>query len=291
MGIPIGTVMSSLSRARQALRGALDSELKRRAAVPPTHRRNKRRVPWRISGCVEKIRLLRFAADRNRILKGNGRKIAKNSAGGSIEGGRGGGGGVGPGTGLSAHAGGTDWRRQGSAAAHRTGRGQEGQRGNPGLARQRTSPSTGPTSSRGSANDVIFGLNGNDAIDGGPGPDVILGGPDGGAAPGGPPNSDIMLGGPGNDVNLWAPGDGSEAFLGGPGLDALVFGATDREAGSGSGQRVFGCRPWWPGSGVSAGHPHRGRKWPGEFLHGGAEPVAPVTNTWCGFGVQRAKSS
>ena len=28
MGIPIGTVMSSLSRARQALRGALDSELK-----------------------------------------------------------------------------------------------------------------------------------------------------------------------------------------------------------------------------------------------------------------------
>jgi RNA polymerase sigma-70 factor (ECF subfamily) len=29
MGIPIGTVMSGLSRARQALRGALDSELKR----------------------------------------------------------------------------------------------------------------------------------------------------------------------------------------------------------------------------------------------------------------------
>ena len=29
MGVPIGTVMSGLSRARQALRGALDSELKR----------------------------------------------------------------------------------------------------------------------------------------------------------------------------------------------------------------------------------------------------------------------
>jgi RNA polymerase sigma-70 factor, ECF subfamily len=29
MGVPIGTVMSGLSRARHALRGALDSELKR----------------------------------------------------------------------------------------------------------------------------------------------------------------------------------------------------------------------------------------------------------------------
>ena len=47
----------------------------------------------------------------------------------------------------------------------------------------------------GSANDVMFGLNGNDVMDGGPGRDIILGGPDGGAAPGGPPNSDMMFGG------------------------------------------------------------------------------------------------
>jgi len=33
IGIPIGTVMSGLSRARQALRGALDNELKRRPGM------------------------------------------------------------------------------------------------------------------------------------------------------------------------------------------------------------------------------------------------------------------
>ena len=33
MGVPIGTVMSGLSRARQALRGALDNELKRCTGV------------------------------------------------------------------------------------------------------------------------------------------------------------------------------------------------------------------------------------------------------------------
>jgi RNA polymerase sigma-70 factor (ECF subfamily) len=37
MGIPIGTVMSSLSRARQALRGALDSELNRFGIPKKTH--------------------------------------------------------------------------------------------------------------------------------------------------------------------------------------------------------------------------------------------------------------
>jgi len=37
MGIPIGTVMSSLSRARRALRGALDNELKQ-IGRPKTHR-------------------------------------------------------------------------------------------------------------------------------------------------------------------------------------------------------------------------------------------------------------
>jgi len=36
MGIPIGTVMSSLSRARQALRGALDNELKPSRTTPGT---------------------------------------------------------------------------------------------------------------------------------------------------------------------------------------------------------------------------------------------------------------
>src|SRR5262245_11802905 len=38
MGIPIGTVMSSLSRARRALRGAVDNELKQ-TGNPKTHRR------------------------------------------------------------------------------------------------------------------------------------------------------------------------------------------------------------------------------------------------------------
>jgi RNA polymerase sigma-70 factor, ECF subfamily len=37
MGIPIGTVMSSLSRARQALRGALDSELNPFGIPKKTH--------------------------------------------------------------------------------------------------------------------------------------------------------------------------------------------------------------------------------------------------------------
>jgi len=38
MGMPIGTVMSSLSRARRALRGALENELKQ-VGSPKTHRR------------------------------------------------------------------------------------------------------------------------------------------------------------------------------------------------------------------------------------------------------------
>jgi RNA polymerase sigma-70 factor (ECF subfamily) len=41
MGIPIGTVMSGLSRARQALRGALDNELKRSGVPTTTHRREQ----------------------------------------------------------------------------------------------------------------------------------------------------------------------------------------------------------------------------------------------------------
>jgi RNA polymerase sigma-70 factor (ECF subfamily) len=39
MGIPMGTVMSSLSRARQALRGALDNELKPSRTSATTHLR------------------------------------------------------------------------------------------------------------------------------------------------------------------------------------------------------------------------------------------------------------
>ena len=41
MGIPMGTVMSSLSRARQALRGALDSELNPPAISARTHVREQ----------------------------------------------------------------------------------------------------------------------------------------------------------------------------------------------------------------------------------------------------------
>jgi RNA polymerase sigma-70 factor, ECF subfamily len=41
MGIPMGTVMSSLSRARQALRGALDSELNSSAISARTHVREQ----------------------------------------------------------------------------------------------------------------------------------------------------------------------------------------------------------------------------------------------------------
>ena len=37
MGIPIGTVMSGLSRARRALRGALDNELRRSGLPTKTH--------------------------------------------------------------------------------------------------------------------------------------------------------------------------------------------------------------------------------------------------------------
>ena len=41
MGIPIGTVMSSLSRARQALRGALNNELKQSGIPTRTHPRDQ----------------------------------------------------------------------------------------------------------------------------------------------------------------------------------------------------------------------------------------------------------
>jgi len=41
MGIPIGTVMSGLSRARQAFRGALDNELKQSGLPKRTHRREQ----------------------------------------------------------------------------------------------------------------------------------------------------------------------------------------------------------------------------------------------------------
>jgi len=41
MGIPMGTVMSSLSRARQAFRGALDTELKRCGISTRTHPREQ----------------------------------------------------------------------------------------------------------------------------------------------------------------------------------------------------------------------------------------------------------
>ena len=41
MGIPMGTVMSSLSRARQALRGALDTELNPSVISARTHGREQ----------------------------------------------------------------------------------------------------------------------------------------------------------------------------------------------------------------------------------------------------------
>jgi len=41
LDVPIGTVMSSLSRARQAFRGALDSELKQRGIPRRTHAREQ----------------------------------------------------------------------------------------------------------------------------------------------------------------------------------------------------------------------------------------------------------
>ena len=41
LDVPIGTVMSSLSRARQAFRGALDSELKQRGIPPRTRAREQ----------------------------------------------------------------------------------------------------------------------------------------------------------------------------------------------------------------------------------------------------------
>ena len=41
MGIPMGTVMSGLSRARQALRGALDSQLKQSGSPRSTQPREE----------------------------------------------------------------------------------------------------------------------------------------------------------------------------------------------------------------------------------------------------------
>jgi RNA polymerase sigma-70 factor (ECF subfamily) len=48
MGIPVGTVMSSLSRARQAFRGAMDNQLKRCGIPKRTHPREHEQ---RRSGC------------------------------------------------------------------------------------------------------------------------------------------------------------------------------------------------------------------------------------------------
>ena len=48
MGIPVGTVMSSLSRARQAFRGAMDNQLKRCGIPKRTHPREHQQ---RRSGC------------------------------------------------------------------------------------------------------------------------------------------------------------------------------------------------------------------------------------------------
>jgi RNA polymerase sigma-70 factor (ECF subfamily) len=44
MGIPMGTVMSSLSRARQALRGALENELKPSGVSARTHAEEREAV-------------------------------------------------------------------------------------------------------------------------------------------------------------------------------------------------------------------------------------------------------
>ena len=41
MGVPMGTVMSRLSRARQAFRGALDNELKRSGTTTRPHARER----------------------------------------------------------------------------------------------------------------------------------------------------------------------------------------------------------------------------------------------------------
>ena len=72
MGIPIGTVMSELSRARQALRGALDDELKQSGRSQDTSSRTGgrrgigvNRVKWLKSTGSKRRKRMRFP-QRNR---------------------------------------------------------------------------------------------------------------------------------------------------------------------------------------------------------------------------------
>jgi RNA polymerase sigma-70 factor (ECF subfamily) len=53
LSIPIGTVMSGLSRARQAFRGAVDDELNRAGMPKRTH--NRERDAREVSGCTEAV--------------------------------------------------------------------------------------------------------------------------------------------------------------------------------------------------------------------------------------------
>ena len=239
-GIPIGTVMSGLSRARQSFRSAMRNERDDRASrrghlrkcmcaacraeyssEPEIYVNSEQRGRDPAAALAANQRKVEHMANRTALISRRGVSTlaiglsiafmgllfgsAHSTQAAVVEGGKG------PQLLIGA-----DDDNQDNAAI------QAGAAANQSL--NRTDVLTG-----GPGNDVLFGLNGNDVIDGGPGLDIILGGPDGAPAPGGPPNSDIMFGGPDDDVNLWAPGDGSETFIGGPGRDALIVGATDRE--------------------------------------------------------------